>query len=142
MDPERKRTIRLVVALSAAVLLAVALVYTSFTAGTSDRQVGEVLKGAAGERTQLVGRVVAGSTHGDSERLDFVLEDLRDSDLRLAVTYSGQIPDPFARGREVLVKGKLEHGHFVAEHDSMVTKCPSKFSAEAEQHPQHVQLEE
>ena len=34
MDPARKRKIRLIVALSAAVLLAVALVYTSFSAST------------------------------------------------------------------------------------------------------------
>ena len=32
MDPDRKRQIRLVVALGAAVLLATALVYTSFSA--------------------------------------------------------------------------------------------------------------
>ena len=34
MDPARKRTVRLIVALSAAVLLAVALVYTSFSASS------------------------------------------------------------------------------------------------------------
>ena len=34
MDPERKRKIRLVIALGLAVLLATALIYTSFSAST------------------------------------------------------------------------------------------------------------
>ena len=52
MDPDRKRQIRLVVALSAAVLLAVALIYTSFSAATEAREPSEVL--AAGtERRDL-----------------------------------------------------------------------------------------
>ena len=38
MDPDRKRKIRLVVALSAAVLLAAALVYTSFSASSEARE--------------------------------------------------------------------------------------------------------
>ena len=37
MDPARKRTIRLVVALTGALLLAAALVYTSFTASSEAR---------------------------------------------------------------------------------------------------------
>jgi cytochrome c-type biogenesis protein CcmE len=38
MDPSRKRTIRLVVALSAAVLLAAGLIYTSFSASSEVKQ--------------------------------------------------------------------------------------------------------
>ena len=48
------------------------------------------------------------------------------------------MPDPFADGREVIVTGKVADGTFVAEHDSLITKCPSKFSDEAQQDPQHV----
>ena len=43
------------------------------------------------------------------------------------VRYSGIVPDPFRDGREVIVDGKLQDGTFVAERDSLVTKCPSKF---------------
>ncbi len=42
MDPARKRQIRLVVALSAAVLLAVALIYTSFSAANEALEPSEV----------------------------------------------------------------------------------------------------
>ena len=48
MDPHRKRTIRLVVALGVAVLLAGALIYTSFSAATEAQQPSQLLK--AGER--------------------------------------------------------------------------------------------
>jgi cytochrome c-type biogenesis protein CcmE len=44
------------------------------------------------------------------------------------VTYTGTVPDPFRDGREVIVTGKLENGTFVGERDSLITKCPSKFT--------------
>jgi cytochrome c-type biogenesis protein CcmE len=44
------------------------------------------------------------------------------------VRYRGAVPDPFRDGREVIVSGELRGGTFVAERDSLVTKCPSKFT--------------
>ena len=44
------------------------------------------------------------------------------------VRYEGVVPDPFREGREVIVSGELRGGTFVAERDSLVTKCPSKFT--------------
>jgi cytochrome c-type biogenesis protein CcmE len=58
--------------------------------------------------------------------LSFAVRD-RDGNASVPVTYSGVVPDPFREGREVIVDGKLEGGTFVAERDSLVTKCPSKF---------------
>jgi cytochrome c-type biogenesis protein CcmE len=46
------------------------------------------------------------------------------------------VPDPFREGREVIVTGQMDNGTFVAERDSLITKCPSKF--EAEQDPDGV----
>ena len=46
------------------------------------------------------------------------------------MNYQGVVPDPFRDGREVIVSGRLEGGTFVAERDSLVTKCPSKFTKE------------
>jgi len=57
------------------------------------------------------------------------------------VTYSGQIPDPFREGREVILKGTVADGTFVAEKDSLITKCPSKFADEAAEDPDHVVIE-
>ncbi len=138
MDPARKRKIRLVVALSAAVLLAVGLIYTSFSASTEAKQPSEVLDAGPGESYDLTGVVVAGSIRHSGSELGFRVADRDDRKVSIPVRYSGEVPDPFRQGREVIVTGKVEDGTFVAERDSLVTKCPSKFQSEAEQDPEHV----
>ena len=61
MDPARKRTVRLVVALSAAVLLAVALIYTSVSASSEARSPSQLMSTAqAGKTYQLTGKVMPG----------------------------------------------------------------------------------
>ena len=50
MDPALKRKIRLIVALSAAVLLAVALIYTSFNASSQAKQPSELLNASPDSR--------------------------------------------------------------------------------------------
>ncbi len=127
MDPSRKRKIRLVVALSAAVLLAAGLVYTSFSASTEAKEPSQILHADPGHTYQLTGKVVPGSVHHSGDQLDFRISD-RDGSDPIPVTYTGTVPDPFAPGREVIVTGKLENGTFVGERDSLVTKCPSKFA--------------
>lgn len=141
MDPARKRKIRLAVALTAAVLLATALVYTSFNASTEAREPSDIAGSDSGDTYDLTGRVVAGTIERTDERLNFEISD-RDGSDALPVTYTGTVPDPFRDGREVIVTGKLEDGTFVAQHDSLITKCPSKFQEEAERDPEHVIIEE
>src|SRR5680860_15932 len=128
MDPRRKRKLRLYVALSAAVLLAGALVYTSFSASTQAKAPSDLLAAAEpGRSYELTGKVVQDSVDKDGERLIFRIRD-RDGRESLPVTYAGVVPDPFREGREVIVSGELEQGTFVAERDSLITKCPSKFT--------------
>ena len=141
MDPAKKRKIRLVVALSAAVLLATGLVYTSFSASTEAREPSEVLASGSSETYDLTGMVIPGSIERTDSEMTFNLSD-RDGSSSLPVVYTGTVPDPFRDGREVIVTGKLEDGTFVAEHDSLITKCPSKFQDEAEADPDHVIIEE
>ncbi len=141
MDPAKKRKIRLVVALSAAVLLATGLVYTSFSASTEAREPSEVLASGSSETYDLTGKVIPGTIERTDSDMTFNLSD-RDGSSSLPVTYTGTVPDPFRDGREVIVTGKLEEGTFVAEHDSLITKCPSKFQDEAEADPDHVIIEE
>jgi cytochrome c-type biogenesis protein CcmE len=59
--------------------------------------------------------------------LRFAVRD-RSGTASVPVRYSGAVPDPFREGREVIVTGSLSNGVFVAKRDSLVTKCPSKFS--------------
>jgi cytochrome c-type biogenesis protein CcmE len=128
MDPSRKRRLRLVVALSAALLLATALAYTSFNASTDARTPSQVLHSAApGRSYQITGKVVPGSISHAGSELRFRIRD-RSGSTSVPVRYSGLVPDPFRAGREVIVSGQLRDGTFVAERDSLITKCPSKFT--------------
>jgi cytochrome c-type biogenesis protein CcmE len=124
MDPSRKRKIRLAVALGAALLLAAALVYTSFTGSTEASKPSQVKPGRSYE---LTGKVVKGTVRRDAEALRFRIRD-RDGRASIPVVYTGVVPDPFREGREVIVEGELRGATFVAERDSLVTKCPSKFT--------------
>ena len=126
MDPSRKRKIRLFVALGAAVLLAGALMLTSFTADTPATTPSQLLAQQGGGDYKLTGKVVDGSVKRNGEELTFQIRD-RDGTEAVPVTYTGVVPDPFRDGREVIVDGQLKDGTFVAERDSLVTKCPSKF---------------
>jgi cytochrome c-type biogenesis protein CcmE len=45
------------------------------------------------------------------------------------VLYKGSVSDQFREDREVSVRGELRNGVFVASKDSLVTKCPSKYTA-------------
>ena len=139
MDPDRKRKIRLVVALGAAVLLAAGLVYTSFNASNEAKEPSQLLTAQSGQTYDLTGVVVPGSVRHHSSRLDFRVEDRAgDGRASIPVRYSGEIPDPFRGGREIIVTGRLENRTLVGQRDSLITKCPSKFTTQAQQDPQHV----
>ncbi|MEA2483557.1 MAG: cytochrome c-type biosis protein CcmE [Thermoleophilaceae bacterium] len=116
-------------ALSAAVLLASALVYTSFSAATEARTPSQLLSStlSPAHSVELTGKVAAGSVHRTGESLRFAVRDRSGKGPSVPVVYSGIVPDPFRVGREVVVTGKLKDGTFVGERDSLVTKCPSKF---------------
>jgi cytochrome c-type biogenesis protein CcmE len=129
VDPARKRKVRLVVALGVAVLLAAALVYTSFSASTEARQPSQLLGAAPGTSGDLTGRVVKGSVQRQGDSLRFRVADRDDASKSIPVTYSGIVPDPFRGGREIVLTGTVEEGVFVGERDTLVTKCPSKFSS-------------
>ena len=124
MNPARKRKIRLVVALGAALCLAGLLVYTSFSASSEAAQPSELREG---QSYDLTGKVVNDSVERRGDELRFEIRD-RDGSASVPVVYTGVVPDPFREGREVIVSGELSRGTFVAERDSLVTKCPSKFT--------------
>lgn len=129
MDPSRKRRIRLIVALTAAVLLAGALVYTSFAASSDAVGPSALLKdkGAPGRSYQLTGKVVNGSIRHRGDATDFRVRD-RNGTTSVPVSYTGAVPDPFRDGREVIVTVRKQGAGYVGERDTLVTKCPSKFS--------------
>jgi len=130
MDPSRKRRIRLVVALSVAVLLAAALVYTSFSASSEAKTPSQLIASAKpGQSYQLTGKVLPGYRRQGDGALFFRVRD-RNGTASVPVRYTGQVPDPFRTGREVIVDVQKHGDVFVGEKDSLVTKCPSKFKAD------------
>jgi cytochrome c-type biogenesis protein CcmE len=120
---------RLVVALSVAAVLAVFLLYTSIAGGGTPSIKPSELAGQT-EVVTLVGTVQDGY-RGDSYDggLRFQLRDRGGSAKAVTVLYKGSLSDQFREGREVSVKGELRNGVFVAKKDSLVTKCPSKYTA-------------
>ena len=133
MDPSRKRRIRLGVALSTAVLLAAALVYTSFSASSEAVKPSQLVAHAdPGRSYHLTGTVVDGSLHkaGGATYFKVLDRDATSAAKAVEIRYTGSVPDPFRDGREVIVDVKRGSGTtFVGAPDSLITKCPSKFSA-------------
>lgn len=130
MDPSRKRAIRLTVALTAALLLASALVWESFSAAREELTASQLLRQAKpGQQYILAGTVLPGYTRTGSSLVFRV----RDPKLHQEATvhYTGIVPDPFAAGRGVLVTVQKEGAQFVGQSNSLTTKCPSKYQAAA-----------
>lgn len=114
------------IALSVAAALAVFLIYTSLAGGTPSIQPSQ-LRGHGG-RVQLVGAVV-GPVRGDAHAtpMRFRLRDIGGK-TTVPVVYKGSVPDLFGVGRHVSLDGTYRRGTFVAVRDSLITKCPSKYS--------------
>jgi cytochrome c-type biogenesis protein CcmE len=130
MDPARKRTIRFVAALSCALLLACALAYTSFSASSEAASPSELAATATpGKVYELTGKVVDGSIERDGTTMTFRVRD-REGNTSVPVRYTGAVPDPFREGREIIIDVRKQGATFIGEKDSLVTKCPSKFSAD------------
>jgi cytochrome c-type biogenesis protein CcmE len=125
--PRGRSPARLVIALSVAAALAVFLLYTSLAGGSTPSVRPSQLAGHSG--TVSLAGVVLAPLQGDAQAagLRFRLRDIGGT-ASVPVVYRGSVPDLFNPGRDVSVRGKLVNGVFVAERDSLVTKCPSKYA--------------
>jgi cytochrome c-type biogenesis protein CcmE len=134
MNPARKRTMRLVVALSAAVVLASALIYTSFSAASPTVTPSQLVREAVpGRSYQLTGKVKSGSVRHEGETLYFSVQD-RAGETAVGLSYTGEVPDPFREGREVIVTVEKQGEGYVGQRDSLITKCPSKYTVTPSKH--------
>jgi cytochrome c-type biogenesis protein CcmE len=119
---------RLVVALGVAAVLAVFLLYTSFAGGTTPALKPSQLASRS-DRVELTG-IVVGPVRGNAHTaggLRFRLRD-RSGSTSVPIVYTGVVPDLFRPGREIYLNGSLRGGVFVGQRDSLVTRCPSKYS--------------
>jgi cytochrome c-type biogenesis protein CcmE len=119
---------RLVIALSVAALLAVFLLYTSIAGGGTPALEPSELAGRTSQ-VQLSGKVVGPIALDRRTRTRrFRLRDV-DGTASVRVLYRGSVSDQFRDGRHVYMEGALRRGVFVAKPNSLVTKCPSKYTA-------------
>ncbi|HWJ44177.1 MAG TPA: cytochrome c maturation protein CcmE [Gaiellaceae bacterium] len=125
--PGKRSPARLIVALSVAAVLAVFLLYTSIAGGGTPSLVPSQAAGHTG-RISVGGKVV-GKPTGDAHSggLHFRLRDPKGT-ATIPVVYTGSVPDLFRTGREVVVDGKLRNGVLVAVPNTLVTRCPSRYT--------------
>ncbi len=117
----------MVIALSIAALLAVFLLYTSIAGGGVPSLQPSELGGRRGE-VSLTGKV-AGPVRGLASGARFRLRNI-DGRGSIPVVYRDTLPDQFKLGRHISLDGRLRNGVFVGKPGTMVTKCPSKYTAE------------
>lgn len=120
--------VRLVLALSVAAVLAVFLLYVAIAGGRTPQLTPSQVRGHKGT-VSMYGTVV-GPVHGasySSGGLRFRVADTNGT-AAVPVVYHGSVPDLFKVNRRIVVDGRYSHGVFVAKRDSLVTKCPSKYS--------------
>ena len=113
------------IALSVAAMLAVFLLYTSIAGGGTPFVQPSELAGRKGE-VALAGKVVD-RIERDGRTVRFTVRDVQGT-ARVPVTYTGSVPDLFRIGRDITVNGRLQNGVFVGKKDTLVTKCPSKYT--------------
>jgi cytochrome c-type biogenesis protein CcmE len=131
MNPARKRKLRLVVALTVAVALSGALVLTTVSASVPQLTPSQMLATAqSGQAYKVTGKVVDGSIRRSGTVLRFRVRDLNGT-ASIPVSYTGSVPDPFRDGREIGIRVRKDGATFTGEKDSLVTKCPSKFTAKS-----------
>jgi cytochrome c-type biogenesis protein CcmE len=134
----RGSNVRLIVSLIVASTLGAALLYTTVLGGTvSVVQVSQLLSKHTTKGTvRLNGTVV--STEGDAGSASGLRIQLADNAAythdaatarAITIVYHGEVPSAFKAGRAILVDGTVTNGTFLAQDNSLSTKCPSKYSS-------------
>ena len=125
---------RFFIAVALAAVLGGWLAYTSL-GGTLERFASPGQVTAGGGTYRLTGLVAGGApadAAGQAQSaagLRFRVQDKKDPARSVAVLYRGSVPDTFRSGREVVLTGRVAGGVFVAERNSLIALCPSKFQA-------------
>ncbi|MGH3009684.1 MAG: cytochrome c maturation protein CcmE [Gaiellaceae bacterium] len=118
---------RLVIALSVAAALAIFVVYTALNGNGVAQLTPSTVAGTKGN-VGLVGRVVGRVGH-PTNALRFWVKDIGGhKPARVLVDYHGSVPDLFKTGRDISVAGTMRHGVFVAQKNSLITKCPDHYA--------------
>ena len=129
----KKSRTRLLVA--TAVIVAVFVIGVVFLVqrqGAYYRQVSDLTTGQYdGKNVKVGGRVLDGTITRDASGVLFTIEDLTGKSDTVKVLYSGQMPNTFDAGVDVVVIGKFASNGGLITAEQLQTKCPSKYKGQA-----------
>lgn len=103
----------------------------------------ELAQEDAGKGIRISGYVSSGTIEREESesRVGFLVYD-RDGAHTLPVVYQGIIPDTFKDDAEVVVEGNYDLEEEVFHANVLLAKCPSKYEALGDEHPEDISLAE
>ena len=133
----KKSRTRLLVATGVIVVVfIVGVVFLVQKQGAYYRQVSDLATGQYdGKNVKVGGRVLDGTIKRDSTGVRFTIQDLTGQQSTVNVLYSGQMPNTFDSGVDVVVIGKYAGNGALITADQLQTKCPSKYEGSASPAP-------
>lgn len=128
----KKSRTRLLIATGVIVVaFVIGVVFLVQKQGAYYRQVSDLVTGKYdGKNVKVGGMVLDGTIDRDASGVHFTMQDLTGKTDTVKVTYSGQMPNTFASGVDVVVVGKYAADGILTA-DQLQTKCPSKYKAQA-----------
>ncbi|HEY5168950.1 MAG TPA: cytochrome c maturation protein CcmE [Thermoleophilia bacterium] len=129
----KKSRTRLLIATGVIVaVFVVGIVFLVQKQGAYYRQVSDLQTGQYdGKNVKVGGKVLDGTIKRDSTGVHFAIEDLTGKTAQVNVLYSGQMPNTFNAGVDVVVIGKYASNGALITADQLQTKCPSKYKGSA-----------
>ena len=129
----KKSRTRLLVATGVIVaVFIVGVVFLVQKQGAYYRQVSQLTTGQYdGKNVKVGGKVLDGSIKRDASGVHFTIQDLTGKQDTVNVLYSGQMPNTFNAGVDVVVVGKYASSGPLITADQLQTKCPSKYKGSA-----------
>ena len=105
--------------------------------GAYYRQVSDLTTGQYdGKNVKVGGKVLDGTIKRDATGVHFSIEDLTGKSATVNVLYSGQMPNTFDAGVDVVVIGRYASNGALITADQLQTKCPSKYKGSASPAPE------
>ena len=129
----KKSRTRLLIATGVIVaVFIVGVVFLVQKQGAYYRQVSDLTTGQYdGKNVKVGGKVLDGSIKRDAAGVHFTIEDLTGKSDTVQVIYSGQMPNTFDSGVDVVVIGKYASNGALITAEQLQTKCPSKYKGQA-----------
>lgn len=111
------------------------LIFTSFSQTmVYYMTVSEFLQNPPDRGCRINGKIVKGSIEHQPSTFDYNFK-ITDGKKELPVYYKGVVSDIFQDDIEVVVEGKYQNNSRIFHAQELITKCPSKYEAQASSKP-------